>query len=58
VNVFQKQLLINGKPLADLPDLLAKCQYYGPLEPPRRVSAEEFERDMREALAVRGEKGK
>lgn len=52
MNIFQKQLLINGRSLAELADLdgIEKPEPYGPIEPPRRISAEEFERDMRTLL--------
>jgi hypothetical protein len=50
MNVFQRQLLLDGKSLAELADL-AGCRrsldyYGGPLTAPQRVSAEEFERTM------------
>lgn len=46
MNIFQKQLLINGASLASLPDLEGKQRDYGRIEPPAKISAEEFERTM------------
>ena len=58
VNIFQKQLLLNGTPLAHLPDLEGRCrpEAYGPLAAPRRVTAEEFERTMAEIRRERKER--
>ena len=61
MNAFQRQLLIGGKSLAELVDLNGRkaapgLDYYGgPLAPPQRVSAEEFERTMADLRACRKE---
>ena len=60
MNIFEKQLLINGRSLAELPDLEGRCrpEAYGPLAAPQRVTAEEFERttaEIRRLKAVHSE---
>ena len=42
MNIFQKQLMIGDKSLAELPDLDGK-RYARKITPPARVSVEEFE---------------
>jgi hypothetical protein len=48
MNAFEKQLLINGKSLAELPDLFGcyRPDAYGPLVAPQKVSGEDFLNDM------------
>jgi hypothetical protein len=48
MNIFQKQLLLKGRSLSELPDLSGRRCDYGPLATPQRVTAEEFERTMAE----------
>lgn len=50
MNPFQKQLIVGGKPLPFHADLWGQVDpsFYGPLEPPQRVSISEFEGDMQE----------
>ncbi len=54
MNIFQKQLVMGGKSLAELPDLEGK-RYLRPLTPPAKVSIEEFE-SMRKCEYARCEK--
>lgn len=44
MNIFQKQLIINNKSLAELPDLFGSYWNYGPLPAPQKVTIEEFEK--------------
>lgn len=48
MNVFQKQLIVGGKPLPLLPDLegVVRTGSYGEPPPPQKVSLADFEAEV------------